>query len=82
MTLKFASLEWNPNEHIKVQAGGVLQNHYIAQEKFWGYCYVAPTFKDKYYGIPSSDLRIISYFKINKKLCHTSRQKKRNVKCQ
>lgn len=68
MTLKFASLEWKPNEHIKIQAGGVLQNHYITQEKFWGYRYVAPTFQDKYYGIPSSDLGIIAYFKINEKL--------------
>ena len=68
MTLKFASLEWKPNEHIKIQAGGVLQNHYITQEKFWGYRYVAPTFQDKYYGIPSSDLGVISYFKINEKI--------------
>jgi len=68
MTLKFASLEWKPNEHIRIQAGGVLQNHYITQEKFWGYRYVAPTFQDKYYGIPSSDLGIIAYFKINEKL--------------
>lgn len=68
MTLKFASLEWNPNPYIKIQAGGVLQNHYITQEKFWGYRYVAPTFQDKYYVIPSSDLGIICYFKINDKL--------------
>ncbi|NCC99074.1 MAG: hypothetical protein EOL95_05130 [Bacteroidia bacterium] len=68
MTLKFASLEWNPNEHIKIQAGGVLQNHYMTQERFWGYRYVAPTFQDKYYGIPSSDLGIIGYFKINDQL--------------
>lgn len=68
MTLKFASLEWQANEHIKIQAGGVLQNHYITQEKFWGYRYVAPTFQDNYYGIPSSDLGIIAYFKINETL--------------
>ena len=36
MTLKFASLEWSPNEQVKIQAGGILQNHYITQEKFWG----------------------------------------------
>ncbi len=68
MTLKFASLEWKANEHIKIQAGGVLQNHYITQEKFWGYRYVAQTFQDKYYGMPSSDLGLISYFNFNKKI--------------
>jgi len=66
MTLKFASLEWKPNEHVKLQAGGILQNHYIAQEKFWGYRYLAETFQDRYYKIPSSDLGIIGFFNINK----------------
>ncbi len=65
MTLKFASIEWKPNSFIRIQAGGVLQNHYITQEKFWGYRYLAPTFQDKYYGIPSSDLGIIGYFTVN-----------------
>ncbi len=67
MTLKFASLQWQPNEHFNVQVGGVLQNHYITQEKFWGYRYVAPTFQDKYYGIPSSDLGLIAYYKASEK---------------
>ena len=68
MTLKFASIEWKPNSFVRIQAGGVLQNHYITQEKFWGYRYVAPTFQDKYYGIPSSDLGIIGYFTLNEML--------------
>lgn len=68
MTLKFASLEWQPNDNVIIQVGGILQNHYITQEKFWGYRYIAPTFQDKYYGIPSGDLGIISYFQINPKL--------------
>jgi hypothetical protein len=67
MTLKFASLEWNPSEHFNIQAGGVLQNHYITQEKFWGYRYVAPTFQDKYFGIPSTDLGLIAFYKANEK---------------
>jgi hypothetical protein len=67
MTLKFASLEWKPNDHIRIQAGGVLQNHYITQEKFWGYRYLAETFQDRYYRIPSSDLGVIAYFTINEK---------------
>ena len=67
MTLKFASLEWRPNDHIRIQAGGVLQNHYITQEKFWGYRYLAETFQDRYYRIPSSDLGVIAYFTINDK---------------
>ena len=65
VTLKFASLEWMPNEHIRIQAGSILQNHYITQEKFWGYRYLAPTFQDKYFGTPSGDLGIIGYFKVN-----------------
>jgi hypothetical protein len=68
MTLKFALLEWKLNEQFKIQAGGILQNHYITQEKFWGYRYIAPTFQDKYYGIPSSDLGFIAYYKANKKI--------------
>ncbi len=67
MTLKFASLQWKPSEHFNVQAGGILQNHYITQEKFWGYRYVAPTFQDKYFGIPSSDLGLIAFYKANEK---------------
>ena len=68
MTLKFASLEWKPNKHIRLQAGGILQNHYITQEKFWGYRYLAETFQDRYYKIPSSDLGAIGYFTVNKKI--------------
>jgi hypothetical protein len=67
MTLKFASLEWKPNERFKIQAGGILQNHYITQEKFWGYRYLAETFQDRYYRIPSSDLGFIAYYKANEK---------------
>lgn len=63
MTLKFASLEWKPNEQFKIQAGGILQNHYITQEKFWGYRYLATIFQDKYFGIPSGDLGFIAYYK-------------------
>lgn len=65
MTLKFASLEWKINNAITLQAGSILQNHYMTQERFWGYRYLAPTFQDKYYGMPSGDLGIIGYFRIN-----------------
>ncbi|NCC18821.1 MAG: hypothetical protein EOM29_07770 [Bacteroidia bacterium] len=68
MYLKFASLEWNPNEKIKIEAGAILQNHYIIQEKFWGYRYVAQTFQDKYYLSPSTDIGMIGYYKINNKI--------------
>lgn len=67
MTLKFASLEWKPTKNITLQAGSVLLNHYITQEKFWGYRYLAPTFQDKYYGLPSGDLGLIAYYKISEK---------------
>jgi hypothetical protein len=68
MTLKFASLEWKPNGIIRIQAGGILQNHYITQEKFWGYRYLAETFQDRYYHIPSGDLGAIAYVKISDQL--------------
>lgn len=68
MTLKFASLEWRPLDFLKIQAGGILQNHYITQEKFWGYRYLAETFQDRYYHIPSGDLGVIAYVKISEKL--------------
>jgi hypothetical protein len=68
MTLKFASLEWKPVEKIRIQAGGILQNHYITQERFWGYRYLAETFQDRYFKMPSSDLGIIGFFTINEKL--------------
>jgi len=68
MTLKYASLEWKPNTQIRFQAGGIMQNHYMTQEKFWGYRYLAPTFQDKYYSLPSSDLGLIGYFTPNKKV--------------
>ncbi|MDD3859699.1 MAG: rhodanese-like domain-containing protein [Bacteroidales bacterium] len=67
MTLKFASLEWKPVENLTIQAGSVLLNHYITQEKFWGYRYLAPTFQDKYYGLPSGDLGVIAYYKMSNK---------------
>lgn len=67
MTLKFASLEWKPADNITLQAGSVLLNHFITQEKFWGYRYVAQTFQDRYFGLPSADLGFIGYYKVNKK---------------
>lgn len=67
MNLKFASIEWKPSEHFKIQAGAVLQNHYMTQERFWGYRYLAETFQDRYYKMPSSDLGFIVYYKANEK---------------
>ncbi|MBI5539088.1 MAG: hypothetical protein HY951_03450 [Bacteroidia bacterium] len=68
MTLKFASLEWKPTQKIKIQIGAILQNHYISQEKFWGYRYLAEVFQDRYFKIPSSDLGVIAFYKINEKI--------------
>lgn len=67
MGLKFAFLEWKPLSWLKLQAGGILQNHYISQEKFWGYRYVAETFQDRYFRIPSGDLGLITYITVSKK---------------
>jgi len=66
LTLKFSYIEFDPTENIRLQAGGILQNHYITQKKFWGYRYILETFPDKYFGIPSGDLGFIGYFDINK----------------
>lgn len=68
INLKFASLEWKPSKIFKIQAGAVLQNHYITQEKFWGFRYLAETFQDRYYKLPSADLGFITYIKPNNKL--------------
>ncbi|MCA1745322.1 MAG: hypothetical protein LC643_06405 [Bacteroidales bacterium] len=65
MFLKFASLQWKVNDKLALEGGAVLQNHYITQERFWGFRYVAQTFQDLYWKIPSSDLGFIAYYKIN-----------------
>ncbi len=64
--LKFAYIQWKPSDKLTLQIGGVLQNHYITQEKFWGYRYVYETFQDRYYGTSSGDFGAIGYYKINK----------------
>ena len=45
-----------------------MQNHYITQEKFWGYRYLYETFQDRYYGMASGDYGAIGYFKLNSNL--------------
>ena len=67
MFLKFASLKWKLNDKLSIEGGAILQNHYITQERFWGLRYVAQTFQDMYWFIPSSDLGFIAYYKINDK---------------
>lgn len=66
MTLKFASLEWKISKSLSLQMGGILQNHYITQERFWGYRYVAQTFQDRYFHTPSGDLGIIGYYQLSR----------------
>lgn len=63
MFLKFASLQWKVNTKLTIEGGAILQNHYITQERFWGLRYVAPTFQDLHWQIPSSDLGFIAYYK-------------------
>lgn len=65
MFLKFASLQWKVNERLKLEGGALLQNHYITQERFWGLRYVAQTFQDLYWKIPSSDLGFIARYRVN-----------------
>jgi len=65
MFLKFASLQWEVNDKLTLKGGAILQNHYITQERFWGLRYVAQTFQDLYWKIPSSDLGFIATYKLN-----------------
>jgi len=65
MFLKFASLKWKANGKLTLEGGAILQNHYITQERFWGLRYVAQTFQDLYWHIPSSDLGFIADYKFN-----------------
>lgn len=65
MFLKFASLQWIVNDKLTLEGGAILQNHYITQERFWGLRYVAQTFQDLYWHIPSSDLGFIADYKFN-----------------
>lgn len=66
MHLKFASLCWRVNQRLAIEGGAILQNHYITQERFWGLRYVAQTFQDKYWKIPSTDLGFLASYKISK----------------
>ena len=63
--LKFANIQWKPSEMFTLQVGGILENHYITQERFWGYRYVYETFQDRYYGSPSTDFGAIGYVKVS-----------------
>ncbi len=65
MFLKYANLQWKVNSKLRIQAGAILENHYITQERFWGLRYVSQTFQDLYWHLPSSDLGFIAYYKIN-----------------
>lgn len=65
MWLKFASVKWQVSQDFSIETGAILQNHYITQERFWGYRFVAQTFQDRYWGIPSSDLGFIAKYKVN-----------------
>lgn len=63
--LKFASLKWQVNNNLSLVGGALLQNHYITQERFWGFRYVAQTFQDMYWHLPSSDLGFCVNYKLN-----------------
>ncbi|MFW6227083.1 MAG: rhodanese-like domain-containing protein [Bacteroidota bacterium] len=65
MWLKFASLRWQVNDRLSLVGGALLQNHYITQERFWEFRYVAQTFQDMYWHIPSTDLGFRANYKIN-----------------
>ncbi|GAB4318374.1 MAG: hypothetical protein Kow00127_10400 [Bacteroidales bacterium] len=63
--LKFASLQWKVNDRLTLKGGAILQNHYITMERFWGLRYIAQTFQDLYWKIPSSDLGFMARYKLN-----------------
>lgn len=66
--LKFAYIQWTLTDRLTLQIGGIVQNHYITQEKFWGYRYIYETFQDRYYGTASGDFGAIGYYKISKSI--------------
>ena len=63
MFLKFAFLEWSPNSTFKLIAGAIPLNHFITQERYWGYRYVAEMFQDRYLRVSSADIGMIAYYK-------------------
>lgn len=67
MYVKVANLQWTPDERLSVEAGAINQNNFIPFEAFWGYRFVAETFQDRYYAIPSTDLGIAAYYRISKR---------------
>jgi len=68
MYVKVANLRWTPNDKLAVEAGVVNQNNYIPFETFYGYRFVAETFQDRYYTIPSSDIGVFGYYRISRML--------------
>jgi hypothetical protein len=68
MYVKVAHIRWEPDNRFALEIGTVNQNNYIPFETFYGYRFVAETFQDRYYGTPSSDIGIIGYFKLSKKI--------------
>ncbi len=68
MYVKTANLRWTPDERFAIEGGVVTQNNFIPFETFWGYRFVAETFQDRYFGIPSTDIGIIAYYQISSKL--------------
>jgi len=56
MYLKQASLQWKPNDRWTLVGGAIVSNSFYTQEKFWNYRFVAETFQDRYYCVPSTDL--------------------------
>ena len=68
MYVKVANLRWTPNNRLAIEGGIINQNNYIPFETLWGYRFIAETFQDRYYLMPSTDLGVAAYFKINKRL--------------
>ncbi|MCX6225818.1 MAG: outer membrane beta-barrel protein [Bacteroidia bacterium] len=68
MYLKVANLRWTPDDRFAIEGGAISQNNFIPFETFWGYRFVAETFQDRYFGIPSTDLGFAAYYTINKML--------------
>ena len=68
MYVKVANLRWTPNNRLAIEGGVINQNNYIPFETFWGYRFVAETFQDRYYIIPSTDVGVAAYYKISKRL--------------
>lgn len=66
MYVKVANLRYTPNDRWAIEGGAINQNNYIPFETFWGYRFIAETYQDRYFALPSTDIGVCAYYKAGK----------------